>query len=124
MKPLPSNARKDRVGGHFMEVFSMVSVPKGIFINARAGEDFWIMLGKNVGWGRFSMIRPDTGFVSDGGIFGLAEVRPLDAEPPESAIVRLNVLWRAQEGYVTFLENQTSALQGILRELKHPQEPE
>lgn len=70
---------------------------KGFFVVCDQQDDFWVKLSPVAGWGRFSMIRPDTEFTSTGGIFQLTELRPADAEPPVSVVEASNILWRLQE---------------------------
>jgi hypothetical protein len=36
--------------------------PKGFFLTCDHQADFWVLLSPLVGWGRFSMIRPDEEF--------------------------------------------------------------
>lgn len=80
-----------------MKIYSNHFHPKGFFMGCEAQEDFWVLLSDAVGWGRFSMIRPDDEFSATGGIFQLTELLPAGAEPPESVVEGSNVLWRLPE---------------------------
>lgn len=80
-----------------MKIFAAHFHPNGFFLSAVAGADFWFYLGDGAGWGRFTMIRPDKEFVSDGALFGICEVLPARSEPPLSVVEGSNVLWRLPE---------------------------
>jgi len=45
-------------------------------MSCEAQDDFWVLLSDAVGWGRFTMIRPDDEFSAAGWLFQLAEVLP------------------------------------------------
>ncbi|WP_227667595.1 hypothetical protein [Klebsiella quasipneumoniae] len=89
--------------------------PKGFFLTCDHQADFWVLLSPLVGWGRFSMIRPDEEFTKSGGIFQLTELRPADAEPPESVIEASNVLWRLPEAHEVLKSVPSAALQECLQ---------
>ncbi|EIE4157630.1 hypothetical protein LDB70_000362 [Salmonella enterica] len=80
-----------------MKVYACHFHPKGFFIVCDKQTEFWVSLSPVVGWGRFSKICSDTEFTPTGGIFQLTELRPVDAEPPESVVEGSNVLWRLPE---------------------------
>lgn len=86
-------------------------------MSCEAQEDCWVLLSNAVGWGRFSMIRPDDEFSTTGGIFQLTELRPADAEPPESVVEGSNVLWRLPEALEVLKSTQIlSQVEGLPRE--------
>lgn len=80
-----------------MVINTAVFHPNGFFLCAPIQEDFWVLLSNVVGWGRFTLIRPDEKFSPGGGIFQLAEVRPADSESPSSAVQASNVLWHLRQ---------------------------
>lgn len=94
-----------------MKVYACHFHPKGFFVVCDQQEDFWIKLSPVAGWGRFSMIRPDTEFTSTGGIFQLTELRLVDLEPPESVVEASNVLWHLQEAREVLTSTLSSVLQ-------------
>ncbi len=86
-----------RFWGKYMKIYACHFHPNGFFISTEAQHDFWFFLGPLIGWGRFSMIRPDKEFTPGGGIFQLSEVLPANSEPPSSVIEESNVLWHLSE---------------------------
>lgn len=84
-------------GGEYMKIYACHFHPNGFFISTEAQHDFWFFLGPLIGWGRFSMSRPDKEFTPGGGIFQLSEVLPANSEPPSSVIEGSNVLWHLTE---------------------------
>lgn len=94
-----------------MKIYACHFHPNGFFISCEAQDDFWVLLSNIVGWGRFTMIRPDQEFTATGGLFQLTELRPADSERPESVVEGSNVLWRLQEALEVLKSVQTSSLQ-------------
>lgn len=80
-----------------MVINTAVFHPNGFFLSAPTQEDFWVLLSDVVGWGRFTMIRPDDEFSATGGLFQLVEVLPIGSQPPLSVVEGANVLWRLPE---------------------------
>lgn len=80
-----------------MVINAAVFHPNGFFLTAPTQEDFWVLLSDVVGWGRFTMIRPDNEFIATGGLFQLVEVLPVGSQPPSSVVEGSNVLWRLPE---------------------------
>lgn len=94
-----------------MKIYSSHFHPNGLFINCEAQEGFWVLLSISIGWGRFTMIRPDQEFSATGGIFQLTELRPPAAEQPESVVEGSNVLWRLPEALEVLKSFQPSSRQ-------------
>lgn len=94
-----------------MKIYACHFHPNGFFISGEAQESFWVLLSHAVGWGRFTMIRPDDEFSATGGLFQLTELRPADSEQPESVIEGSNVLWRLPEALEVLKSFQHSSLQ-------------
>lgn len=101
--------------GEGMIIYAFHFHQKGLFLTCDQQADFWVRLGLAVGWGRFSMIRPDSEFTSTGGIFQLTELRPADAERPESVIEASNVLWSLPEALEVLKSTPSVALQEYLQ---------
>lgn len=80
-----------------MVINTAVFHPNGFFLCALTQEGFWVLLSDVVGWGRFTMIRPDDKHSATGGLFQLVEVLPVDSERPSSVVEGSNVLWRLPE---------------------------
>lgn len=80
-----------------MKIFTAVMHKNSFFIHADTQEDFWVLLSKSLGWGRYHLIRPSDEFSHSGGIFELAELRSADSLPPERVVAGSNVLWRLPE---------------------------
>lgn len=80
-----------------MVIFTALIHPNGFFINTDQQEDFWVLFSKDVGWGRFTMIRPSQEFTADGGLFVLREMRPADEPSPYPVVQASDVLWRRRE---------------------------
>lgn len=78
-------------------IHSMVFHPNGVFVQANVMFDFWFFLGKHIGWGRFTMIRPCEEFSPGGAEFELAEILPADAKHPDPKISDTGVLWSRRE---------------------------
>lgn len=98
-----------------MKIFAAYFHPNGFFISAKAGPDFWLNFGNAAGWGRFTMIRPEAEFVSDGALFGLSELLPADSLPPSSVVEGANVLWCLQEARAVLQRYSSSPFQvGLL----------
>ncbi len=43
-----------------MVIFCAYVHPNGFFISTNQQDEFWILLSKQVGWGRFCLIRPES----------------------------------------------------------------
>lgn len=80
-----------------MTIFTALIHPNGFFLTTGQQEDFWVFFSKQVGWGRFSMVRPNNEFKDGGGLFVLCEMRPANAPCPYPVIEASDVLWRRQE---------------------------
>lgn len=91
-----------------MKVFSAVIHPNGVFIDADRQPDFWVLLSRTLGWGRFSMVRESDEFTPDGGIFELVEVLPAGSKPPSPLVLSSNVLWRLPEALEVLRRHQPS----------------
>lgn len=111
----PATRRGFAFLGEAMKICACHFHPKGFFLTCDHQADFWVLLSPLVGWGRFSMIRPDEEFTKSGGIFQLTELRPADAEPPESVIEASNVLWRLPEAHEVLKSAPSAALQECLQ---------
>ena len=82
-----------------MVIFCAYVHPNGFFISTNKQDEFWILLSKQVGWGRFCLIRPESEFTENGGLFELREIRPADGQAPDQVIESSAVLWRRQEAF-------------------------
>lgn len=51
-----------------MVIFCAYVHPNGFFISTNQQDEFWILLSKQVGWGRFCLIRPESEFTENGGL--------------------------------------------------------
>lgn len=80
-----------------MKIFTVVAHPNGFFLNADTQSDFWILLSKSLGWGKFTLIRSCTEFSPCGGIFELSEVQQEQPKSPSRLVHSSNVLWRLPE---------------------------
>lgn len=80
-----------------MIIFCAYAHPNGFFISANQQEDFWMLLSKRVGWGRYSLVRPESEFTENGGLFELCEIRPAGGQAPDQVIESSTVLWHRQE---------------------------
>ncbi len=69
-----------------MVINAAVFHPNGFFLSAPNQEDFWVLLSDAVGWGRFTMIRPDDESSATGGLFQLVEVLPVGSQHPSSVV--------------------------------------
>ncbi len=80
-----------------MEVTCALVHPNGFFVYSDQPNDFWVLLSKDIGWGKFSCPQPDKGDVNDGWLFVLREIRPANDQAPAPIIESSSVLWRRQE---------------------------
>lgn len=81
-----------------MPLNGLLLTPEGVLFSLREDrEDFWLFLGRNVGWGRFTNAdrfeNAKEVFRTDDFIFILAEILPPDAEQPHPQLCP----WRALE---------------------------
>lgn len=88
-----------------MKIFSATFGKNSFFIEADSQSDFWVLLSKRLGWGKFSIVE---GRESTSGLFELIELLPAGSKPPESVIVASNVLLSRQEALSTFLKDLSS----------------
>ena|SRR5476651_441204 len=98
-----------------MKVFTACLHKNSFFVHVDAREDFWVLLSKTLGWGRFHLIRPSNEFSHDGGLFELVELRSADSERPEKVAVGSNVLWRLPEALEVLKSTPSSDLRGLLQ---------
>ena len=74
-----------------IHVTAAVFHAKGMFFEAEGREeDFWLFLGRNAGWGRFSNKKT-------AGPFELVEIVPANSTPPDCVESITCVLWRRQD---------------------------
>lgn len=104
-----------------MIIFTAVMHKNSFYIHADTRKEFWVVLSKKLGWGKFELIRPSDEFSPTGGLFELVEVRSADSEPPESVTVGSNVLWRLPEALGVLKSIPSSDLQVYLRHGLYPQ---
>lgn len=83
--------------GGFMEVTCALVHPNGFFVYSDQPNDFWVLLSKEIGWGRFSCPRPDNEGFNAEWLFVLREIRPVDGQVPAPIIESSDVLWRRRE---------------------------
>lgn len=77
-----------------MEVTSALVHKNGFFVYSDQPNDFWVLLSKEIGWGRFSCPRPNDGDVNGEWLFVLREIRPVGGQVPDPIIESSDVLWR------------------------------
>lgn len=99
-----------------MKIHSAVFHPNGFFIDAPNQPDFWVLLSRTLGWGRFSLVCESDEFTPDGGIFELVEVLPAGSEPPSPLIPSSNVLWRLPEAAEALKRYSVSQIRECLPE--------
>lgn len=91
-----------------MIIYSVVFHLNGFFIHAKPGPDFWMLLSKRLGWGRFTMIAESFEINRQTGTFELAEVLPVGSAPPSPLVPSSNVLWRLTEAVEVLKQYQPS----------------
>ena len=82
-----------------MKVLSAFFHHNGFFINAEREEDFWVLLSKSLGWGKFVRVRDGDPSLTQGRatLFELSETRPASEPAPHPIVSGSNVLWHLQE---------------------------
>ncbi|HGN1707984.1 TPA: hypothetical protein ACKRTE_003908 [Providencia rettgeri] len=80
-----------------MKVFALVNIHSGLFISTDSQKEFLIYFGKKMGYGRFSLVRPETDFTPNGGLFELAEIHQEPEKFPHLEVLELGVLWTLPE---------------------------
>lgn len=95
-----------------MTIKNAVFHKNGLFIDAETGQDFWVYLGRHVGWGRFCLVSPAKDSVNT---FELMELRPEGQEPPSPLVHSSGVLWRLPEATEVLLKYHSSLLQEYLK---------
>jgi hypothetical protein len=68
------------------------------FVSAETNQDFWILLSKSLGWGKFVRMREQSGFATgSASLFELRELRLASEPAPYPIVSGSNVLWHLQE---------------------------
>ncbi|MEY1032547.1 hypothetical protein [Providencia stuartii] len=80
-----------------MKALSIVNIHSGLFISTDSQKEFLIYFGKKMGYGRFSLVRPETDFTPNGGLFELAEIHQEREKFPHLEVLELGVLWTLPE---------------------------
>lgn len=93
-------------------ITSSVIHPNGLFFYSNQEADFWLLLSKSIGWGRFTKVSKEREFAN---IFELAEVRSAEKEPPSVIIHSSAVLRRLPEALEVLLSIPSSQLQEYLK---------
>ncbi len=80
-------------------IYSAYFHKNGFFIHTDEQEDFWVLLSKEIGYGRFTKLRDDDEFSKTGALMKLVEMRQ-DLEPGQGRLaLSSNVLFRLREGF-------------------------
>lgn len=93
-------------------ITSSVIHPNGVFFYSNQEADFWLLLSKSIGWGRFTKVSKEKEFAN---IFELAEVRSAEKEPPSVINHSSVVLRRLPEALEVLLSIPSSQLQEYLK---------
>ena len=94
-----------------MKIYTAYFHPNGFFVSADSDQDFWALLSKSLGWGKFVRIGDCEKFSTGcGGLFELREIRGATEKPPSPIISGSNVLWHLQEASAVLKRHAPSFL--------------
>lgn len=93
-----------------MKIYSAYFHHNGFFIQAEHSQDFWILLSRQIGWGRFSKVKEQNALTGFGSLFELRETRSAGEPVPHPVISGSNVLWHLQEACEVLKSNSPSLL--------------
>lgn len=96
-----------------MIIHSAYIHPNGFFVCANRESDFWLLLSRSLGWGRFTKATSGT---FQPNTFELVEVRSAELEPPSPLIHSSNVLWHLPEALEVLLSVPSSQLRAYLKQ--------
>ncbi|MHA1063438.1 hypothetical protein ACR9GP_05950 [Enterobacter ludwigii] len=80
-----------------MKIFSVIIGEDYLCLESNTGNDFWITLGDEGGWGRFAMFRPVQEQHPGRAIFRLVEILPPEANPPAAVVDTGNIFQLSQQ---------------------------
>lgn len=80
-----------------MKIFSAYFHHNGFIVQAEQKEDFWILLSRSLGWGKFCKIDDMDAITGCASRFELREIRPANEPAPYPVISGSNVLWHLLE---------------------------
>lgn len=93
-----------------MKIFCAHFHPNGFFVSADQQDDFWVFLSKQVGWGKFTLVRPEDEFTPSGGLYVLSEIRPASSVAPKQLVGSSVILWSRKKVILILIQCPSSPL--------------
>jgi hypothetical protein len=80
-----------------VRIYSVIIGEDHLCLESGTGNDFWITLGEEGGWGRFAMFRPIQEQYPGRALFRLVEILPPEANPPAAVVDAGNIFQLSQQ---------------------------